>query len=623
MTPPKKPAALALILGALGVVFGDIGTSPLYAFEAVFSDALHPVPITPANIYGVLSLFIWSLIVIVTIKYVLFIMRFDNEGEGGVVALMTLLLNKAAKNSALRRWFMPLGLIGAALFYGDGIITPAISVVSAVEGLETISPALSRFVVPVSIAILVALFLFQRQGTERISKLFGPTMLVWFIVLAVMGLNAISKNPEVLLAINPLHALEFIKAESILSFFVLGAVVLCLTGAEALYADMGHFGASPIRRAWLLAAFPALVLNYLGQGALVLQSPQNIHNTFFLMAPDWALNGLVVLATLATVVASQAVISGVFSMTQQLIQLRVVPRMRVVHTSDESSGQIYMPAVNWMMLVLVITLVMYFQSSNAMGAAYGIAVTGTMLITDMFAIAVVIHLRRWHWSMALLGALPFLVIDGLFFSANALKFLNGGWFPIGFSILILIVMSSWMRGLRAIQAHESQNSQVLPEFLDKLKTMQPFRSEGTAVCLTSDERIAPMALVRMGERLHTIPQKAICLNIVIEEVPRVPASRRANLTDLGQNIYLVILTYGYSDRINLPVDLHKLFPQDDTHSDYSYLLNRWSIEVDEASGWTVWQKKLFAILLRNAAPNARIFEMPTDRVMEIGARLVL
>jgi KUP system potassium uptake protein len=326
---------------------------------------------------------------------------------------------------------------------------------------------------------------------------------------------------------------------------------------------------------------------------------------------------------LATVVASQAVISGVFSMTQQLIQLRVVPRMRVLHTSDESSGQIYMPAVNWMMLILVVTLVLYFQSSNAMGAAYGIAVTGTMLITDLFAIAAVIHLRHWHWSKALLGALPFLVVDTLFFSANALKFMNGGWFPIGFSVLILLVMSAWIKGLRAIQAHESQHSQLLAEFLDKLKTIQPYRSEGTAVCLTSDERIAPMALVRMGERLHTIPQKVICLNIVIEEVPRVPLSHRASLTDMGQDIYLVILKYGYSDRINLPADLHKLFPQDDTRTDYGYVLNRWAIEVDHAGGWSVWQKRLFAVLLRNAAPNARIFEMPTDRVMEIGARLVL
>lgn len=623
MKAAEKPAALALVLGALGVVFGDIGTSPLYAFEAVFSDALHPVPVTPENIYGVLSLFIWSLIVIVTLKYVFFIMRFDNDGEGGIVALMTLLLNHATKTSALRRWFLPLGLIGAALFYGDGIITPAISVVSAVEGLETISPQLSRYVVPVSLVILIVLFLFQRQGTERISKLFGPTMLVWFVVLALLGIKAIAGNPDVLRAINPIYAFEFIRAQALLSFFVLGAVVLCLTGAEALYADMGHFGASPIRRAWIRVAFPALVLNYLGQGALVLQSPENIHNPFFRMAPDWALHALVVLATLATVVASQAVISGVYSMTQQLIQLKVVPRMRIIHTSDKSSGQIYLPAVNWMMLGLVITLVLYFQSSNAMGAAYGIAVTGTMLITDCFAMAVVIKLKRWHWSVALLGAFPFMVIDGLFFSANALKIVDGGWFPVGFSLLILLIMTTWMRGVVALQSHEQQHSRQLAEFVQKLTTLQPHRSQGTAVCLTSDDQVAPMALVIMAERLHAVPEKVICLHVKIEELPRVQQAQRQTLQDLGQGIYLLTLKYGYGDEINLPAQLELLFPNEDPRHRYGYLINRWSVDFDQGGGWALWRKKLFALLLRNATPQARMFEMPADRVLEVGSRVVL
>ncbi|UOD49879.1 potassium transporter Kup [Orrella daihaiensis] len=622
MKTTQKPAALGLVLGALGVVFGDIGTSPLYAFEAVFSDALHPVSVTPENIYGVLSLFVWSLIIIVTLKYVFFIMRFDNDGEGGIVALMTLLLGKATRTSALRRWFLPLGLIGAALFYGDGIITPAISVVSAVEGLETISPQLSPYVVPVSLVILSALFLFQRQGTERIAKLFGPTMLIWFVVLALLGIKAIAGNPEILRAINPIYALEFIQTQALLSFFVLGAVVLCLTGAEALYADMGHFGAHPIRRAWIRIAFPALLLNYLGQGALVLQSPDHIHNTFFRMAPDWALHGLVVLATLATIVASQAVISGVYSMTQQLIQLRVVPRMRIVHTSTQNSGQIYMPAVNWMMLGLVITLVLYFQSSNAMGAAYGIAVTGTMLITDFFAIAAVIKLKRWHWGIALLGALPFMVIDGLFFSANALKFIDGGWFPVGFSVLILLIMTTWMRGVQAILSHEQRHSQLLAEFVQKLQTIQPYRSKGTAVCLTSDDQVAPMALVLMGERLHAVPEKVICLHVVIEEVPRVTPSHRQTLKDMGQGIYLLILKYGYGDQINLPAQLEHLFPQDDPTNRYGYLINRWSVDF-EPGGWALWRKKLFALLLRNATPQSRMFEMPPDRVIEMGSRLIL
>ena len=619
----KKPAALGLVLGALGVVFGDIGTSPLYAFEAVFSDALHPVPVTPENIYGVLSLFVWSLIVIVSVKYVFFIMRFDNDGEGGIVALMTLLLNKAARHGSLRRWFLPLGLIGAALFYGDGIITPAISVVSAVEGLQTISPELASYVVPVSIVILSALFLFQRQGTERIAKLFGPTMLAWFLVLALLGLNAISQNPAILKAVNPIYALEFIRAQALLSFFVLGAVVLCLTGAEALYADMGHFGASPIRRAWIRVAFPALVLNYLGQGALVMQSPENIHNPFFRMAPDWGLHALVVLATLATVVASQAVISGVYSMTQQLIQLRVVPRMRIIHTSEHSSGQIYLPAVNWMMLALVIALVLHFQSSNAMSAAYGIAVTGTMLVTDFFAIAVVIHLRKWHWSVALLGALPFLVVDSLFFGANVLKFIDGGWFPVGFSMLVLLIMWTWMRGVSAIQSHEQIHSQLLEDFVQKLAALKPFRSKGTAVCLTSNDEVAPMALVLMGERLHAVPEKIICLHVSVKEVPRVPKPERQTVRDLGQGIYLVTLSYGFSEEINLPAELERIFPDDDTRNRYGYLINHWSVDFDQGSSGALWRKKLFALLLRNATPQARMFQMPPDRVMEIGSRLVL
>ncbi len=620
---PKKSAGFGLVLGALGVVFGDIGTSPLYAFEAVFVDTLHPVAITSANIYGVLSMFIWSLILIVTFKYVLFIMRFDNGGEGGIVALMTLLLNKAAKDSTLRRAFMPLGLLGAALFYGDGIITPAISVVSAVEGLETISPTLSPYIVPVSLVVLISLFLFQRQGTERIAKLFGPTMLVWFVVIALMGVHAISQRPDILNAINPVYALRFIQTESLLSFFVLGAVVLCMTGAEALYADMGHFGASPIRRAWIRLAFPALVLNYLGQGALVLQAPENTHNIFFRMAPDWAIHGVVILATFATVVASQAVISGVFSMTQQLIQLRVIPRMRVVHTSEIKSGQIYLPAVNWLMLALVITLVLYFQSSNAMGAAYGIAVTGTMLITDFFALAVVIYVRRWPWLIATLVILPFMVIDGLFLAANTLKFVNGGWFTISFSLLVLLIIMTWLRGVRSIQSFEMTHSQQLSDFVKKLATLKPFRGEGTSVCLTSDEHIAPMALVLMAERLHAVQTKIICLNIKIEEVPSVPEDQRHTMQDLGQGIFLIILRYGYRDQINLPNELAKLFPADTTIDQYGYLINRWSLEIAQGTGLTVWLNRLFALLMRNATPQARMFAMPPNRVIEIGGRLIL
>jgi KUP system potassium uptake protein len=618
-----KGGAYALMLGALGVVFGDIGTSPLYAFEVVFANPLHPVAPTPENILGVLSLFVWSLVLIVTLKYVLFIMRFDNGGEGGIVALLTLLLSRCGKDSRLRLWFVPLGLLGAALFYGDGVITPAISVVSAVEGLETISPAFEKYVVPVSLVVLVLLFLCQSRGTESIARLFGPVMLIWFFVLAALGIHAMSSHLGVLAALNPWHALQFVATDPLLSFFLLGAVVLCLTGAEALYADMGHFGVSPIRRAWILVAFPALVLNYLGQGALVLQSPENLHNPFFRLAPEWGLNSLVVLATMATVIASQAVISGVFSMTQQLIQLRAVPRMTVRHTSDDHTGQIYIPATNWIMLVLVVTMVLTFQSSNAMSGAYGIAVTGTMVITDLFAMAVLLRVKRWRLPVALAVVIPFVVIDMLFFAANALKLMNGGWFPVLLSSIILLIILTWMRGVASIQSRESEQSQPLQTFVQQLQPATIFRNHSTVVCLSSDETVTPGALMLMSKRLSVVPEKVICLTVKVLEVPFVNATERCELTDLGQGIYSVVLHYGYRDRIRIAAELKAQFPDDDTIQDYGYLINRWSLAADKGDGWSVWRKRLFVYLFRNAPAQWRVFEMPEQRVVELGQRLIL
>lgn len=618
-----KSATRALMLGALGVVFGDIGTSPLYAFEVVFANPLHPVAPTPESILGVLSLFIWALLLIVTLKYVFFIMRFDNAGEGGIVALLTLLLSRCGKGSRTRLWFLPLGLLGAALFYGDGVITPAISVLSAVEGLQTISPKLDQYVVPVALGILVLLFLAQRGGTERIAKLFGPIMLIWFVVLALLGIHAMSSHLAVLAALNPWYAWQFIAADPLLAFFLLGAVVLCLTGAEALYADMGHFGASPIRRAWILVAFPALVLNYLGQGALVLQNPDNVHNPFFRMAPDWALHGLVALATLATVVASQAVISGVFSMTQQLMQLRAVPRMAVRHTSDDHTGQIYVPATNWIMLVLVVTMVLTFQSSNAMSGAYGIAVTGTMVITDLFALAVLVRVKRWSWPLVLAVVLPFMVIDLLFFGANALKLLNGGWFPVLLSALILFIILTWIRGARTIQTRESQLSQPLTDFVAGLSAANVHRGPSTVVCLSSDEMATPTSLMLMSERLHVVPKKVICLTVKVAEMPFVPASIRHDLKDMGQGIYCLVLHYGYRDRIRIAPELQKIFPQDNVAHDYGYLINRWSLDINHGDGWSIGRKRLFAYLFRNAPAQWRVFEMPPQRVIELGERLIL
>jgi KUP system potassium uptake protein len=625
LTNHTKPvvSALGLTLGALGVVFGDIGTSPLYAFEQVFNNPLHPVPVTEANVLGILSLFAWSLLLVVTFKYVLFVMRFDNAGEGGIVALMTLLISKVPRHNRLRVIFVPLGLLGAAFFYGDGVITPAISVLSAVEGLQIISPQLDSYVIPISLVILGVLFLFQRQGTARIAKLFGPVMLIWFVVIAALGISAIVPSPAVLSALSPVHAWAFVQNNAGLSFFVLGSVVLCMTGAEALYADMGHFGAKPIQRAWILLVFPALLMNYLGQGAIVLAHPENIHNPFFRLAPDWAIHGLVVLATIATVVASQAVISGVFSMTQQLVQLRFLPRLVIKHTSDTQTGQIYVPAANWIMLALVIALVLIFQSSNALGAAYGIAVTGTMLITDFFVITILIHGWRWHWLRALGLVAIYVVIDGLFFGANAVKIFDGGWFPVVLSAMILLVMVNWRKGVEAIVECERQIDRPLIEFLKDIVQRSLYRSPGTGVYLTSDESIAPSALVAQAERLHVMPKKVICLHIEVLETPFVSDQDRYQVQALGDGIYKVNVEYGFRDTLDIPEALRRVFPEDDPVNDYDYTSNRHALEVQPGQGWAVWRKRFFLVLFRNAISQSRAFQMPANRVLELGSRLVI
>ena len=620
----QSATATGLTLGALGVVFGDIGTSPLYAFEVVFADTAHAVTVSPQNILGVLSLFIWSLMLVVTLKYVLVVMRFDNSGEGGIVALMTLLLNKAKDSNRLRHWCVPLGMLGAALFYGDSVITPAISVLSAVEGLETVSPQLGKYVVPVSMAILIGLFVIQRQGTERISRFFGPVMLVWFILIALLGLGAILRNPSVLSALNPWYAVVFVGHSPVLSFFVLGAVVLCMTGAEALYADMGHFGAKPIQRAWIFLVFPALVLNYLGQGALVLHNPEAIHNPFFKLAPDWSLQALVGLATLATVIASQAVISGVFSITQQLVQLRVVPRMSILHTSNTNRGQVYLPAANWLMLITVLGLVLIFQSSNAMAGAYGIAVTGTMLITDIFIITALVQVRGWRLGLAVLAGMGYVVIDSVFFASNLTKISQGGWFPVLLSVMVLVIIASWMQGVKQIQDYEQTHVQTLSEFLQKLSETKLFRSAGTGVFLTSNVDYAPPVLVMLTERFQAMPQKVICLNVHVYEMPFVRDEHRFSVVEKSDNVYLVVLRYGYRDEIDIPVALKQLFPADDTIEQCQYLINRWSLTTEpEKNWWLKFRKHLFIRLFRNATPQARLFEMPPDRVTEVGERFVL
>lgn len=616
---------IALAIGALGVVFGDIGTSPLYAFKLVFVNAAHPVSVTHDNVLGILSLFFWSLMMVVTVKYVLFIMRANNQGEGGIVALLTLLLSHLPTKSRWRGFFIAMGMLGAAFFYGDGVITPAISVLSAVEGLEILSPALKVYVIPVSLAILVMLFWFQKHGTDKIGKFFGPVMLVWFLVLAILGLWQVIKAPVVLEALNPWYALQFSMNHGWISFFALGSVVLCITGAEALYADMGHFGARPIQTAWLALVFPALILNYFGQGALILAQPEAIQNPFYLMAPDWALHVLIVFSTIATVIASQAVISGAFSITQQAMQLRFLPNVKIVHTSDQQAGQIYAPAVNWIMLMLIIALVLIFQSSDALGTAYGIAVTGTMLITDFFAVGIAIAMWRWQPWRAVLGASFFMLIDVIFFSANTLKLLDGGWFPVAFSVVVLTVMVTWRKGLMLMQERAREQDMLLTEFIDQMVPDSLPRSPGLALYLTSDRDRVPVSLWLTRKHFNILHEHILCVRVNVMNVPYVSPEQRVQTASLGKGIRRIELTYGFKDQIDIPAALMRMDSAlYDEHLDgATFFVTRHRVQVQPGPGMSLWNKKLFVFLLRNGHPSFRAFNLPRGQVVELGSRLIL
>lgn len=616
---------MALAIGALGVVFGDIGTSPLYAFKLVFVNEAHPVAVNHANVLGILSLFFWSLMMVVTVKYVLFIMRANNQGEGGIMALLTLLLSHLPQQSRWRGFFIAMGMLGAAFFYGDGVITPAISVLSAVEGLEILSPALKVYVLPVSLAILVLLFMFQKHGTENIGKFFGPVMLVWFVLLAVMGVWQVIQSPSVLAALNPWHALQFSIHHGWISFFALGSVVLCITGAEALYADMGHFGARPIQVVWLALVFPALILNYFGQGALILSQPEAIQNPFYLMAPDWALHGLIVFSTIATVIASQAVISGAFSITQQAMQLRFLPRVKIVHTSDREAGQIYAPAVNWMMLILIIALVLIFQSSDALGTAYGIAVTGTMLITDFFAIGIAITMWRWQPWRAVFGAVFFIVIDAIFFTANSLKLIDGGWFPVAFSVVVLTVVMTWRKGLALMQERSIERDMLLPDFIQQQVPDGLFRSPGLAIYLTSEQGRVPEALWLTRKHFSTLHEHVLCVRVNVSNVPYVSPERRVDVVSLEKGFRRIELTYGFMDQIDIPATVREADPDFYDHQlkDATFFVTRHRVQALPGPGMTLWNKKLFVFLLRNSHPGFRAFNLPQGQVVELGSRLVL
>ncbi|MBI5108629.1 MAG: potassium transporter Kup [Rhodocyclales bacterium] len=624
-TEHDKQRLATLTLAALGIVYGDIGTSPLYAIKEVFGGPHHPVPITPGNVLGILSLFFWSLIIVVTIKYVSFIMRANNKGEGGIIALMTLALQKGTPGTWQQKLLVMLGLFGAALFYGDGVITPAISVLSAVEGLEIITPAFKPYILPISLAILIGLFAFQRNGSASVGALFGPVMVLWFAVLAAFGALAITANPSVLAAINPMYGFQFLLGNSALGFFALGAVVLCITGAEALYADMGHFGAKPIQYAWLGYVMPALLINYFGQGALLLADPGAIENPFYLLAPEWARYPLVILATIATVIASQAVISGAFSITQQAIQLGYTPRLEIQHTSEKQIGQIYLPAINWLLLISIIALVIGFGSSSRLAAAYGIAVTGTMLITNILAIAVAVRVWDWSPARAILGALPFICIDLGFFLANSVKIPDGGWFPLAFGLGIFILLTTWKRGRELLGLRLAEEAIALQPFVARLVMGGIERVPGTAIFLTPNPDSVPHALLHSLKHYKALHEQVIVLSVQVVDLPYVPDVDRVEVRRLDGNFSQVTVQYGFKDEPDIPAALamcHESWLAGDM-TDTSFFLGRETLIPSFGSDMAYWRELLFIAMFRNAGSATAFFKIPSNRVVELGTQVVL
>ena len=619
----RKSSLAVLALGALGVVYGDIGTSPLYTVHEVFAGSGH-IPLTPEHVIGVISVIFWALMIVVSLKYVTLILRADNHGEGGIMALFALAISAVGNKPRIRHAITGAGLFGAALFYGDGVITPAISVLSAIEGLEIATPALKHFVVPVTVAVLVVLFVAQRNGTAGIGALFGPIMLVWFLVLAVAGIGNIFRAPEVLWALNPLHALAFLREGGWIAFVGLGAIVLAVTGAEALYADMGHFGRKSIRLAWFSYVFPALALNYLGQGALLIASPQEVDNPFYRLFPGWALYPMVALATAATVIASQAVISGTYSMTKQAIQLGFLPRMRIVQTSAKEIGQIYLPVVNWLLLVAVVAAVLGFGSSTNLAAAYGIAVTGTMLITTVLTFFVVRYGWGYNWLLCVLATGAFLLVDAAFFSANTLKILDGGWFPIVIGLIVYFVMTTWREGRRILFDELKKNEIPLLPFLHSIRNEPIHRVPNTAIFLIGNPDGVPFAMLHNLAHNQVLHERIVFLTIVYHDVPYVAAAKRCDLETLGDGFFRVRAHYGFMDRADIPAAIAAAFAQCGEELNpmtTSYFLSRETIVPGASTAMPKWREQLFLTMARLAGSAVEFFSIPTNRVIELGARV--
>ncbi|WP_374410959.1 potassium transporter Kup [Novosphingobium colocasiae] len=610
----------ALAIGAIGVVFGDIGTSPLYALKESFIGH-HPLTVDVPHIFGVLSLIFWTMMLIVTLKYVLVILRADNKGEGGSLALLALIGRKLGPN----RWtpvIAMLGVVATALFYGDAIITPAISVLSAVEGLTVVNESFADWVLPLSIGILFGLFAIQSYGTAVVGKLFGPVMIIYFIVLATLGAVNIASAPQVLWALSPHYAVEFFLIDPKLAFLALGSVVLAVTGAEALYADMGHFGRKAIMISWLYIAFPCLLINYLGQSALLMTNPAAVANPFFFMAPEWARLPLVILATLATIIASQAVISGAYSVSQQAVQLGFLPRLKIMHTSARAAGQIYVPIVNWALLILVILLVIGFQSSSNLAAAYGIAVTGTMLITACMVAVLTFAVWKWHPLLATLITAVFLIVDGLYFASNVTKIPDGGWFPLLVAAIAFTLLTTWATGRKLVRDRLEEDAMPIDLFLKSVGERVK-RVAGTSVFLASTTEGIPPALLHNLKHNHILHERVVILTVTNEGVPHIAPKERSEVADLGSGFYRIVLHFGFMDEVDIPAELAQEIRAGGPFRpmETSYFLARQTLIPSARPGMAIWREKLFAWMVRNAQSAMEFFKLPTNRVIELGSQV--
>ncbi len=617
---PIKQNLSTLMLGAIGVVYGDIGTSPLYAIQTTFTGT-HPLAVGEANILGVLSMMFWTIMLLVSLKYVVIIMRADNHGEGGSMALLAL-VSDITSQYPKTKWFITiLGVFAAALFYGDGMITPAISVISAVEGLDLVSHEFKNYIIPITLVVLTGLFFIQKRGTSVVGIAFGPIMIVWFLCLGLLGVLAIAQNPQVLWALNPIYAYHFLSTDPLLAFFAMGAIVLAITGGEALYADMGHFGKHPIRLTWFYFVLPSLALNYFGQGALLLRNPKAIENPFYLLAPDWALVPMVLLATAATVIASQAVISGAFSVARQAVQMGFLPRMEVCQTSDKAQGQIYVPLTNWTLYIAVVFLVLTFQSSSNLAAAYGIAVTGTMTITTILSAFVMILLWRWPLVIAIPLITVLLVTDLTYFAANAIKIPQGGWFPVGIGIISFIVLTTWQRGRKLLFAEIERVSVPIEAVLGGIDNV--IRVNGTAVFLSNVGEGAPSALLHNLKHNQVLHERNILLTIIVEDKPYVTTGNRLLIDDLGKSFFRVRVFYGFMEEPDIPAAL-ELCSKRGLSFDMmstSFFVSRAMIVSSPNPGMNKLRERLFMALSRNAQHAADFFKIPSNRVIEMGTRV--